>query len=478
MNPPIAPLKRLTLEDMTPRSSQSQAGRDLYNPGDEDVEYDTENTDIESDASSDGEEEDQDPGKVESPTRLVYNLETLPDKMKSAVRDTFSEPPTMAVQHCRQMGDTYAFQMTEVVTRSIRIRAPSSGETRLSCSCGQGNIAEDDDEPEPCQHLLWFLDQLAKQTMYRENNQNHPFTMTSAGFPKEMGDPFQAITENHLNIVAKGLHCHVIDPQMHGSRSIDKLRIAESRELLSSVHEAISESFRPDIFDRPLLGPPMIKPRDLDYTVFRMLQDNDSFFHYFLSTVSRQSPLIQQFRLLSHRVNAVMSDLEARAAARDHLPTGADAADPRTVAWAARHIQGVVELVHRSIFQVDRPLEQEEKEEAARTLVHVLDAVVQRNIDYQGGGRRSERNLYLRLIGDVDQNFVMQELEGIPDGAVPFRQALEELIDDITRQGAPVSYVTRLRKFVAELQTRRSSTSLKRNVTSRDSEGSAFKRMR
>ncbi|KAM3480993.1 hypothetical protein MY8738_004684 [Beauveria namnaoensis] len=475
-------------------------------------DYRTESTGSESDdARSSVSNDDEQSDHVRSPTRLVYNLDALPEKTKSTVRDAFNEPPAMVVQHCRQVGDTFAFQMSEVVTRSVRIRAPSSGKARLSCSCSQGGggggggDALDNNDNEPCHHILWLLDQLAKQTLY-DTDHEQPLTMTSAGFPEEMGDPFRAISDHHLNIVADGLHCRHVEPGCYDPRRVDKHRIRESRELLSSVYEASADSFRPDIFtDEPLLGPPIVKPQDLDYTVFRMLVDDDIFFHYFLSeTCSRGgSDVIHQFRLLTHRINAVLQDFDQQQQQQQHNnPLSVCSDEPNnnnnnnnnnnsppqesshTVSWAARHIQGVISLVRYAIWSGERPLQAAEKHAAAKTLIHILDCVLKRrqhtnNVrGERGRGRVLERNLFARFLGDADCGFVLDELERIPEGALPYINNLESMVDKMAQYGVKASYLHRFRKFMAQLKASRPVPNLKRESPDSDEDGVAFKRMR
>lgn len=476
MKAPVAPLQRLTLETMPPTlrlsvpSAESfiDPSRDAYGA----LSSESDSDDAASSCVSDEEEEQSD--QVRSPTRLVYNLDALPEKTKSTVRDAFNEPPAMVVQHCRQVEDTFAFQMSEVVTRSVRIRAPTSGEARMSCSCSQGAAREN--EKEPCHHILWLLDQLVKQTLY-DTNHEQPLTMTSAGYPKEMGDPFQAISDHHLNIVADGLHCRHVDQDCYDPRQDDKHRIEESRELLSSVYEAPADSFRPDIFNEPLLGPPVVKPKDLDYTVFRMLVDDDIFFHYFLSEATRGSDVIQQFRLLTHRINAVLQDFDAHntGVSADEPNTPQAQGTTHTVEWAARHIQGVIRLVCYAIWSGQRPLQAAEKAAAAKTLIHILDCVVSRRTDVRAGGRRPDRNLFLRFL-DVDAGFVLNELELIPEGAVLYMHHLEMIVNEMAENEADPAYVKRFRKFIAQMKMSGPPPSLKRGVRSSDDHEGAFKR--
>lgn len=482
MNPPIAPLKRLTLEDMPPTASQSPrsgsrnseaAGREGHTEGSSaDPDYE--------DSSSSEDEEDLDkPDHVRSPTRLVYSIEALPEKMKSVVRDAFNEPPVMMMQRCRQLQDTYAFQMTETVTRSIRIRAPTSGRARLTCSCASEAQSKNDG---PCPHLLWLLDQLAKQTLYDDSSHENekPLTMTSAGYPLELGDPYKMISNHHLKILADDLHCELYDPEGQDSDQYSDHRAAESRELLSAIHQAPTDTFRPDLLDKTLHHLPTIQKNDIDGTVFRMLLENDSFFHYFLSKASRSTFVRDPFRVLSHRIKAVLHELDTSASPEPES-TASELTAPEesnTVAWAARHITGVVNLVRSAIWSSKRPLQLAEKESAARVLIQILDSVSRRNRDYHTRGRRCERNLYLRLIGDFDNDFIVKELAAIQGGALSYLHIIENIIEQITTNGAPLSYVTKLRELVAHVRKRGASAGLKRQVEDNEVGESALKRMK
>ncbi|OAA73247.1 Zinc finger, SWIM-type [Cordyceps fumosorosea ARSEF 2679] len=425
-----------------------------------------------SDDSCSSGSEDEQPNQVYSPTRLVYNLDALPEKTKSTVRDAFNEPPAMVVQHCRQVEeDTFAFQMSEVVTRSIRIRAPSSGRARLTCSCRQGATAtvrdsskDKEQQQQPCHHVLWLLDQLAKQTLY-ETDHEKPLTMTSAGYPEEMGDPFSAIADHHLNIVADGLHCRHVDRDCYDPRRADEKRMRESRELLSSVYKRAA-----DVSDESPAVQPARDPRCLDHTVFKMLVDDDLFFHYFLSeaTAARGgSDAMQQFRLLTHRINVVLQDFDQHNYHRSDTPSSSTTTpSTHTVAWAARHIRGVISLVRYAIWSGKRPLNAAERAAAAKTLLHVLDGVVGRGGD-----------LLRHFLGD--DGFVLDELETIPEGAALHAHALERLAERMARCGASSSYAIRFRKFITQIKAREEvpSASLKRSC-SEDSEAAVYKRRR
>ncbi|OAQ72454.1 SWIM zinc finger family protein [Pochonia chlamydosporia 170] len=403
-------------------------------------------------------EEDSLPGVVRSPTRLLYNLDQLPDMGRATVRDVFNEPPKIALQRCRRIGNTYAFQMTELVTRSVRIRSSesTSGSSRLSCSCGQ-------EDKDPCSHLLWLLDQLLKQTLYN-HDESKALNMTRHGYAEEMGDPFCNISDFHLDILANALHCPVVnpDPYADDDEEIDHHRVLEARELLASVYKTTPEEFRRDIFTHPTVGDHIIRRDDMDYTIFRMLLDNHHFFQYFLSLLSPTDYINDLFRKLSQRVDHVLRQLDSFLSSTCS-PSPANSVNscdmndqtPATNAiWAARHLLGIVGLIRSSIYNRDQPLQPNEALSAAHTLVHILSSVVARNSDTGSGRSQGDCNLYMRLIGDRGgDGFVIAELDLLPEAASHLVDRLGAILEQIGLQGAPTTYITRFRSLLGRLRT-------------------------
>lgn len=390
---------------------------------------------------------------AKSPAKLVYTLDQLPARIRDAVRDVFMEPPNIALQQCLRIDDTYAFQMTELVTRSIRIRAPESGPDSLSCTCGEREV--------PCRHLIWLLDQVAEQTLY-DRVGGSPLTMTTAGYAQEMGDPFESISQHHLDVLADGLHCRFLDANSCFDDADEPCphRVLESRELLSAMYDAEPDDFRPDIFESPAPGKKALKRHDADCTIFRMLLDNHHFFHYFLSLSRAKDPVRDRFRKLCQRVDHVLRNLDACSSSEVAAKTGGE--PPCHVAWAARHISGAVKLIRTCIYTRDRPFTSREALSAARALVHILAAVVARSRDAHAGESRRVRNLYLRLIGDHDTGFVIDELDLIPEASSQFIYSLEATHERIGVLGAPVSYVEKMRALIARLRTSTAGAGLKR----------------
>jgi hypothetical protein len=406
--------------------------------------------------------EDDSSSTVRSPTKLRYRLDKLPERLRESVRDAFGDPPKLAMQRRRLVDNTYAFQMTELVTRSVRIRGDPDGasSSRLTCSCGGG--ADEDAAGSSCPHLLWLLDQLLKQTLYTQDH-NTPVTMSANGWAEEMGDPFRTIAAHHLEVLAPSLHCQIVDPDADSDHNIDPTRVLESRELLAHVHSTAPEDFRPDIFDHPTLGKKTLKKNDLDCSVFRMLMDNPHFFQYFLSLSQPTDPIKDPFRKLSQRVDRVLRRLDS-----NKLPQSSAAQSnpetPQNVTWAAKHLRGSVGLIKASIFATNRPLQSIEAMSAARALVHILDEVVHRNYDIGRGATRVDRNLYLQLIGDRDEDFVIDVLNILPEAASQFLHDLEDVLDQIGVHGAPASYVAKFRSLLKRLRSSSTGSALKRQV--------------
>ncbi|KAK4067525.1 SWIM-type domain-containing protein [Trichoderma simmonsii] len=469
MSVPVAPFSRLSLDEMSPTSQSgphTALQGDTYEPTVEDSSSDLE-------SYSDSEDDDDELSMVvQSPTKLAYNINHLPEKAQGAVRETFSEPPAIALQQCRLIDDTYAFQMTELVTQSIRIRANGDGSSQLTCSCGRG------DDAEPCSHLLWLLDRLTKQMLY-DYDPKTPLTMTQDGFAEELGDPFTAISEHHLDVLSDGLHCQVIDPEALSEDDLASYRVQESRELLSAVYGKTPEDFRPDIFARPVLGKKVLKRNDLDCTVFRMLLDNHHFFNYFQSVSRPRDPINDPFRKLAQRVDRVLRRFDAYAS--DPSPARSSAETLPNVAWAAKHLLGCVKLIKSIIYTRDRPLQPSEASSAVRTLVHILSAVASRNHDVVSSGSptpRIERNLYLRLIGDRDRDFVLAELNLLPEAASQHLHTLEAVLEDVGMHGAPVTFVDKFKALLSRLRAPKRSSSLKRQGDDGGDSSRGSKRMK
>ncbi|KAK1451644.1 SWIM zinc finger protein [Colletotrichum melonis] len=486
---PVAKFRELSLGRRMPPTTRAQAHRqslsdittsDYYDDEDDGGGYiDDDGGSSSSEPESDSDSslvDDDDHSIIRSPSKLVYKLDTLSHDARLRVREAFKDPPRLSLQYCRLRDDVYAFQMTELVPRSIRIGSPDSPFATPRCSCRE----QQQTAGPPCKHLLWLLDQLVKQTLY-DYDPASPLTMTADGYPEEIGDPFSDISAFHLDVLADGLRCDVVTPGSEEDsentdsdeaeededqrQHLNPHRVDEAREMLSAVMSSSSpEDYRPDLCSNPpSTGKKPVKRRDLEGTIFRMLLANNDFFHYFLSQMRSTDPVNDPFRKLSQRVDRVLRELDSYATTSTTIPSseGGSAEGPRDVAWAARHISGVIGLVRTSIFKRDRPLEPQERTSAARTLVHILAAVVERNRDFVSPTSttrlaaiaRRDKNLFLRLVGDRDEDFVLGVLSLLPpDAAAPFLHSLEDILDQLGVNGAPATYVEKFRSLIARLR--------------------------
>lgn len=465
---PTSKFSRLSLEAMTP-TTRSQALTDHDSSPSSSSQEDNGSSSC---SNSDAESDDRPNTTVTSPSKLTYQIGHLPETKQAQIRDVFTDPPQLALQRCRLVNSTYAFQMTELVTRSVRVRDPgvsAGGSPLLSCSCG-GNS-----DGETCGHLLWLLDRVTEQTLY-ELGRSQPLKMTEAGYPEELDDPFRTIADHDIDVLGPGLHCSVVGGSGSHHAEIDVHRIGEARELLAAVHLQDPDLFRPDLFDdvAGIAGSKVLKRGDIDLTILRMLIDNHHFFQYFFSAASRSdTPLKDPFRKISQRIDRILcahDDASARILTTSSLPLSPRLATERLpardVAWASKHLLGCTTLVRSLIFTRSRPLTSPEAISAARVLTRLLALVVARNTDIAHLATRasssvvtplpsphSGRNLYLNLIGDHDRDFVIGILGLLPPAATShFLDKLEACLDDIGTHGAPSGYVQRFKKLLDRLR--------------------------
>ncbi|KJZ78318.1 hypothetical protein HIM_02356 [Hirsutella minnesotensis 3608] len=442
----------------TPESEMQKGTANTPRPGAPQNQEFASDSDSDESTSSDDDEGSRS-NTLRSPTGLLYNLDDVLESKRAIIRDALVEPPDIALQHCRRIDDTYAFQMSETVTRSIRICPANAASPSLKCSCGgvEGN----------CKHLVWLLDQLTKQTLYGHDFKQ-PLTMGAKGYATEIGDPFQTIAQHHLDVLAEGLHCQPMPSTTYsGEQPLDAYRILESREMLSSIFGMDPDEYRPNFRPSVAQHENVLRRHDLDHTILSMLIDNSIFFNYFLTVSQPTDPIKDPFRKLKQRADRVLSKLDAHVLNKTQSATDSLAPNPLEtppdVSWAARHLVGIVKLIRAAIYTRKRPLRPREALSAARTLIHVLDAVVSRNRDVHAGQSRRNRNLYLRLVGDQDQSFVIAELDLIPEASSHFLHSLEVIDGRIGIYGAPSSYVDKLRRLLSRLRTSAIGAGLKRN---------------
>ncbi|OTB02123.1 hypothetical protein M426DRAFT_62868 [Hypoxylon sp. CI-4A] len=389
-----------------------------------------------------------DDGYMVSPSNLRYSLDLLDEETRDNVTRAVEVPPQFVLRGCQAGDERCLFLITEPVEYTIRTGSDSSGYGIPSCTCESSERGES-----PCRHILWLFDQITSQIL---GVQRGPFILTQHGYPTGLGNPYDAISDFHLDMLADSLHCDVVGQ----SADLNPRRVRETREILASLNEVPVDEYRPDLFNNPRKGKKVIKRGDLEQTIFRMLLCNDDFFQYFLSSMKADELNKNQFRSLQHRADAALAGL------RQYADTSSlqDVARPKNVEWCAMHLSTVTRQIHAVIHNTNRPLESWELRAAARTSVHVLEQVAQHNVDVGPSDLPKEgRNLYYRLIGSVDNNFVVDVLSSIPPEFLgPWIDNLTPVLDAIDEHGAPISYTTRLRSLVTHLRSRWAATGSKR----------------
>jgi len=447
-------------------------------------------------SSGSGVDDDGPEGKsvVRGPSGKYYNIGHLSKESQDLVRETYSQPPKMTPECCRQIDeDTIAFQCTEHVPRTFRVR-------RQGTECSQCGI-------KLCAHVIAFFDTLTNATLYshQENDRNHPLTLTPAGFPEEIGDPFKRISRFDLGLLADSLHCDVINSMPDGQDegvnpnhsqdegggssnpsagkrdAINPSRWRDAREMLGAAQYYAPEQramsmaeyvdrYRSDVFDQPRLGRKRIRRGDLDCTVARMLAENKEFFHYFKAQMRSADPINDVFRKLGQRIKSVMAQLDGHAtkckedASFASQAASAMAGTHHDVAWAADHIIGVVNNIHAILWSKvrDQPLSYEERRSAARTLLRILFSVVEKNMDLHPAPSRRDRNLCVRLIAaDPDSLFILQDLDALADvlaekDHVNFLQHIKSRLlgGDVVLD----AYIERVNRLLARVNTTRESS--------------------
>ncbi|KAI1461642.1 hypothetical protein F4805DRAFT_240101 [Annulohypoxylon moriforme] len=434
MSPPTERFKKLSLEGMPPVTRlQSQR-----------LQVD----DSSSESETEPEFDFDDDGYMTSPSNLRYSLDLLDDETRDNVTRATEVPPQFVLRGCQAGDQRYLFLITEPVEYTIRTGVEESGYAVPSCTCESGERGES-----PCRHILWLFDQITSQVL---GVQRDPFTLSQHGFPTELGNPYGAISDFHLDMLADSLHCDVVGQ----SADPNPRRVQETREMLASLNEVPIDDYRPDLFDNPRKGKKVIKRGDLEQTIFRMLLCNDEFFQYFLSSMRADELNKNRFRSLQHRADAALAGLRQYA----QNPSLQNVEQPKNVEWCAMHLAMVTHQIHAVIHNTDRPLETWELRAAARTAIHALEQVVDHNEDIGPSDLPKEkRNLFFRLIGDQDRNFAVDVLASIPPQILgPWIDDLAAIQEKILELGAPDSYTTRLSSLITHLRSRWTAAGSKR----------------
>ncbi|KAK3986713.1 hypothetical protein QBC44DRAFT_296674 [Cladorrhinum sp. PSN332] len=463
---PIAGISRLSLQATTPMahdktstqpalSSPTMPDRD---PSSEESEWDEDEGD---------EDEDNNKHVVTSPTGLHYNISQLSHKTRQVVRGLFNQtfaqgPPQISLELCgmkeeddEDSGVFYAFQLHEVVPCSVRIGSWKSKRfSTPKCECPDARYRN----LRPCKHLIWLFDRISKQTLFN-HDPDSKLTLTEAGYPKELGDIFEQISQARLDVLADGLHCDTSDadsdtvPHSPG-------RVREAREMvaaLAGVKPWELDGYRPDL-STAYNHDTLIRRGDLEATLFSLLLSSHSLAEWVRSELEPFDPAVDPFRNIQQQVSRILSELAAYSSSFEHESAstlrrqhGKDAEGPRNVRWAATQIQRCVRKIEKLVSRGSSPLSEHTRASAARALVGILKSVVNQNADSHFGDTADDRNLYMRLVGNHDTGFVYSALDLLVDQS-QFIEELEGIMDQLGRFGAPITYVSNMRDLIARMR--------------------------
>ncbi|KAL2155143.1 hypothetical protein VTH82DRAFT_3819 [Thermothelomyces myriococcoides] len=457
-------MSRLSLEctaDTPPSRTRMQSGHSgIPMP---DVEHPSDTSDWEMEGyEREEEEEDNDEDEertdiVPSPTGFRYNISRLSPRARQMVKGLFNqtrvkEPPQISLELCGVREEDpegndffYAFQMHEVVPCSVRIGSRRSGRfSTPRCECPDARYQG----VRPCKHLVWLFDKISKQALF-DHDPDSELTLTEFGYPEELGDPFDQISQIGLDILADDLRCDTSEPD-NDVIAPNPARVREAREMVAAVagiQPGELGEYRLDLEDSYGRDNTLIRRGDLGATLFSLILASHSLAEWVRSELSPSDPAVDPFRSIQHRVTRIVQRLDACSSAReggeppDAAERGWRRADrPRNADWACVQIQRSVKKIEKLVSRGSSPLTEPARASAARSLVVILKAVV------------NHRDLYGPLIGDRDTGFVHSALDLLADQS-QFVDALDEIMDRIGVRGAPPSYVAKMRHLIARMRS-------------------------
>lgn len=411
--------------------------------------------------------------------RTPVNAESSTDDYSSSEDETGSEeeggitgnPHVLALDHCRQYGSRYAFQMVDAEIRSCGIRLDETM-NMPSCSCNEG---------ESCRHVQWLLqklDQVRKSSPTKRPTRPHAY-ITSKGLKPickllkwEVRDEHEEEVQEYPWALQKDYAVQDVEPQAQQNRK------TIVRDLLATFSKTVTEDFRRDIFDAPIVldENSTYMTGDLEGTLARLLLTDTVMFNTFKERVTPDMRASRYFQNMKEKAFKALKALDDYCHGGP-LVVGGDF----DIIWCAQELTNIVRTINENI-STRQPLQLSTRTEAASALISILaTVVVHRNHDvYQDltwqrqrrhGEPQIDRNLYARLIGcTTDANpsggsFVISALMDLPEARV-FVDQLEDVLTRLESIGwsAPRAYTEKLRGIIARLKRSR-TPALERALT-------------
>ncbi|RFU25274.1 hypothetical protein B7463_g11058, partial [Scytalidium lignicola] len=372
-----------------------------------------------------------------------------------------------AVDHCREVGGYYAFQIASAKIETVGVRIASTGTGVPTCSCNR---------PEPCPHIPWLISQL-KRTRDNSEDETSP-------------EPYDLISTAGLDNVCEELHWELREGTDSDSeetiwhlkkdylkskigrqtRAMLRKRMKEVRMIMATLSPVVAEEYRADIFtsSEDISTDNMVVPHDLEATISRMLALDDELYYQFKSLISRNDIASDYFRKMSGKAQNTCQLLD------QYIQTGPSTGN-HDVIWCGNTLVTIVNKISSYATEM-APLSRSSREEAAKTLVSILhEVVMNRNhdafqrVNWQRrptlGEKQKDRNLYQLLIGSTsragpaDGSFVIKALQDLADAADRCVEDLEQILETIQSSGwgAPLAYVEKLTGLIAQLKGSRAS---------------------
>ena len=461
MSSPTSGLSRLSLSRMAstrPGAGATQPSRDSSDAS-------------ESEDSNDDSGEDSSPEDVSvirsAHTKLRYDTSRLTRSTTRRAQAGLNEPFTLG--HCSvynpsQGSEYFAFQIFETVNFSVRVGAPDSEYRSLTCHC--------DDDPGPCRHIFWLLDQIAAHTL-SSTDKSSPLPLSPRGFSRAStnADAYHHITASGPHLFQE-LDCDLriaptyVEPTPAAATAA---RITDIRDILASFSPATRDDFRPDIFDAlpPDPSAPLLAPTDLEKTLAHAALANPDLFRHLRALVPSSHCAASFFRKQRARAVAALAKLDTYTATRPRA--SAAAAGPSVVhdvKYAATAVSEAVAAILARVHEARAPLSIAARQAAAESLALTLLELSKRNIDVYAsstwkGTRQqtlplTDRNIFARFFGSEPaagkERFLVDGLADLGDAGRGVVGVLEEALEGFGGNAAPAVYREKLGWLVGSLR--------------------------
>jgi hypothetical protein len=404
-----------------------------------------------------GAESDSDDDRPEAPSQLIYVDRDLSPGAKERLERAFEG--RFVLEYCGSKeeqaprhGQYFVFQLGETKNHTVRIRAPALNYNNIECSnCN---------EQQPCRHVFWLLDQINKYTL-TDSQKRGSLTLSKRGYPSEVPSPYERISRLGIEELAKMAHWKV-----------QEARAVEIQEMMAALSPNIAENFRPDIFDQLPMDQSLesaLDRRDLAAFVAKSLMTNQDLFYHFRAHITPSHCAKDFFRKMREKADSSMSHmaryLESGIVENHTVPN---------IPWCARVLIDIVTSIRSRVL--DAYLTKTAKAEAANTLVHILNEVVNRNGDayagrvWEGKPERKmpdrDKNLFHRLIVSpvrtADDPFIIDVLSYLTDSSQHLVDRMEVIGEVLERMevigeqmpkgGAPSTYTAKFRELILRMK--------------------------